>query len=112
MREIKFRAWDMKDKKMFTGFSFKDIYSGQGEMNVNCYNRSEFHSWDDMEIMQFTGLVDNNGKEIYEGDIVRYGKMKTVYVVEWHAEFCGFKPFCDHNSDYLPSIVGNIYEKC
>ena len=61
MRPIKFRAWDEDNKRMFTPQRIdadgdNKVYDGYG-----CY---------DMPVMQFTGLSDKNGKEIYEGDII------------------------------------------
>ena len=70
MRQIKFRAWEKKGKGFIAGFNMIGFGVGAGIP----FSLQRFDSkWklEDVELEQFTGLLDKNGKEIYEGDIVK-----------------------------------------
>ena len=65
MREIKFRAWDKTSNRM------DEVYSlNKGGLCQTRNGRYHLRA-DECVLMQFTGLHDKNGKEIYEGDVVR-----------------------------------------
>jgi len=66
MREIKFRAWDEINKEM--------VYQYIKNISDNLFNHDILRKYD--IVMQFTGLKDKNGKEIYEGDIVNFKTSK------------------------------------
>jgi len=94
MREIKFRAWDGQFKNMYYGSLSQDRwYSLTGFLDVSS------GGIEGLEVMQFTGLKDKNGTEIYEGDILR-----IPAVDDWeNINFNCFEVFFhdgDANSDY------------
>lgn len=100
MREIKFRAWDIEQKVMRDN---PDPQIIQAVIFGNDYNGR-------VKLIQYTGLKDKNGKEIYEGDILEYNKCST-YIVKTINRFESTK-FGIEGYPRLDAyqIVGNIYE--
>ncbi len=105
MREIKFRSWDKTDKKMTTTEFIMDSNGGRPAKNVEEWGRV-------FVLMQYTGLKDKNGKEVYEGDIVMYKhEDDTVlfHAVTWlNAGEFSLEELWAGGVDW--HIVGSIYE--
>ena len=74
MRTIKFRAWDKNSKTM--------LYVGENPLWADTTGKL-IDSFEDEDLMQFTGLLEKNGKEIYEGDIVKDLDNNLISVIEW-----------------------------
>jgi len=109
-RDIQFRAWWFDAKLMTKSFSL-------GSAEADCgYGYSDFDNSEVCHLMQFTGLKDKNGKEIYEGDIVEKKLVKNYrvftigsfnpFVVEWNT--CGFN--LSFMNKHTCEVLGNIYE--
>lgn len=93
MRELKFRAWDTNRKKMVDMDYFECHKFGFRLLRQKPTDPDAIDWSDGFEIMQFTGLKDKNGKEIYEGDIVRVvaasvASLASIQRVMWQ-EFRG-----------------------
>lgn len=128
MRQIKFRG------KVFKTFQ-PDInrwaygmptISASGKVSIRHEKKGEWNTWKTVTIHvdtlgQFTGLLDRNGKEIYEGDLIR--DEEFTYVVYWMEDVAAFMveeyhSECDAPKIFLLSdfgreceVVGNIHEQ-
>lgn len=67
MREIKFKFWDAKENVMSSSFDWYDL-------------KLMPPGWIDREILQYTGLKDKRGVEIYNGDIIRWRDSRNLQV--------------------------------
>jgi uncharacterized phage protein (TIGR01671 family) len=111
-REIKFRLWDKIRKEMRKGCHNILIDSLDGKPYWQ-YGYDEAMPMVNYEVMQFTGLLDKNGKEIYEADLLKRLNGEVETVVFDSGCFCikhkdgSFDFIAEHNQF---EIVGNIYE--
>lgn len=120
MREIKFRAWNGK-KMIYRGLHDKNWYYTPKNDENGCHWAFPADQSDALfKIMEYTGLKDKNGKEIYEGDIINIGDKDEICSIEktfieyeggsFIIKYLGFKYSLWNFDSNDIEIVGNIYE--
>lgn len=121
-REIKFRCWI--PERVFSESIKQDAYmAAQGDPDLETLSSFIHHYGDEPTLMQFTGLKDKNGKEIYEGDwcTAQFRGMQGIQVIQGQIimdEFmwcidctgCVGDDIFSINRPHDFEIIGNIYE--
>lgn len=117
MRQIKFRGWHKKKRSWKGLWIFRGGHNGEYDVSKNEIDILDLSKkWDGVILMQFTGLYDRKGKEIYEGDVVEWnsfenGKERAEVIYSGYMFTLYHTPFNSlPNIALIGEIIGNIYE--
>ena len=129
MRDIKFRAWDKESKRMFQVQTLQ--FYGTNNTVDACWTNGvdfdgestlgepELNNLHNLVLMQYTGLKDINGVEIYEGDVLFHplqGRRKVYYPYSERVASYGLRNIDNgfgstlQDSHDVWEVIGNIYE--
>lgn len=116
MREIKFRVWD-KELKVMRDARYIDFENSEVSYWLN--HETDYSDivepFKNVELMQYTGIKDFDGKEIYEGDILTGGSYTSceIFFLDGGFSCDRLNPFCFYQAivkDEKLKVIGNIYE--
>ena len=120
MKKFKMKAWLMKEKKMVSiigiDFNYEYIrYTEDDNLFNENYKTAEFKN---IELLQFTGLKDNGGQELYEADVIKFNDgIDDIYgLISYDDEDGTYRVSYENITEYLSDregdfeIVGNIFE--
>lgn len=131
-RELKFRAWDKKTNKMYPidslvwdlSDNIEEVWLSGVELEyIDPETSPGFRTMDEVFLEQYTGIKDRNGKEIYEGDIVRvarsygYGFLPkgAIAIIDFDEKELCYKLRCQGEFRLTAKkeleVIGNIHEK-
>ena len=113
MREIKFRAWDKRRNKMYNVARIIWINNEIRFVGIMGETEEEVitpYGIDNIILMQYTGLKDKNGREIYEGDIVEFNFFNELK--KGIIKFYGGAFWIDVKGEDIPILLGTGIEGC
>ncbi|WP_339123958.1 YopX family protein [Fusobacterium nucleatum] len=120
MKELKIKAWLKKEKKMVSiiGIDFNYEYIKYTE-DDNLFNENyKTAAFKNIELLQFTGLKDNGGQELYEADVIKFNDgIDDIYgLISYDDEDGTYRVSYENITEHLSEregdfeIVGNIFE--
>jgi len=98
MRELKFRVWDKLEKRFIypdKGYQGHYVLTLGGEF----YNLHNGSGGNEYIVLQYTGIMDKNGKDVYGWDIIKYDNHESSVVVKW----------TDEDHDHLGWVMRDLF---